>query len=255
MLTGMDKETVRLLVDLHKSTSRQGPGSNISTNLAAQLAGLDTEVPLTIADIGCGTGASTLTLAKSLNVHITAVDMFEEFLTVLTDQAEQANVTDQITTLTADMSKLPFTDEQFDVMWAEGSIYNIGFERGIEEWRRFLKPKGILAVSEITWLSANVPDELRSYWEKEYPEIATAGEKIPQLEEHGYTPVGYFVLDSHCWLDEYYTPLEAGFANFLERHQHGEFAKEIVAETEKEIAFYKKYQDYYSYGMYIAKKG
>lgn len=34
------------------------------------------------------------------------------------------------------MFEMPFTDESFDIIWAEGSIYLIGFERGLDEWRR-----------------------------------------------------------------------------------------------------------------------
>ena len=250
----MDIKTFKLLIDLHKRNLRQGPGSNLSTNLALRLTRLNTEERLTVADIGCGTGASTLILASALNAHITAVDMSEEFLAVLADRAKHAKVIDNITTMTADMSKLSFTNKQFDVIWSEGAIYNIGFTHGIESWRRFLKPNGILVVSEITWLSAKVPDKIRHYWETEYPEIATAADKFSQLEQHGYTPIGYFTLDQHCWLDEYYKPISEGFINFLERHSHSKAAKEIVAAEEKEIALYKKYQNYYSYGMYIAKK-
>ena len=40
-----------------------------------------------IADIGCGTGASTLVLAENLNAEIVAVDLHPKFLKVLTDRA------------------------------------------------------------------------------------------------------------------------------------------------------------------------
>ena len=55
-----------LLVDLHKGGARQGPGSDAQTKLALDLSGLqEKQGPLKIADIGCGTGASTLVLARS----------------------------------------------------------------------------------------------------------------------------------------------------------------------------------------------
>ena len=44
---------------------------------------LDGVAPLKIADIGCGTGASTLLLARSLDAQITAVDFLHDFLEVL----------------------------------------------------------------------------------------------------------------------------------------------------------------------------
>lgn len=50
----------RLLIDLHKQGYRQGPGGDAETELAMNLAMIDRTAPMRIADIGCGTGASTL---------------------------------------------------------------------------------------------------------------------------------------------------------------------------------------------------
>ena len=134
-----------------------------------ELAGLDRSRPLKIADIGCGTGASTILLAKELDADITAVDFLPEFLDELQIRASEQGVADRITTLNCSMDALPFEEGEFDVIWSEGAIYNIGFEAGVSAWRRFLKPGGKLIVSEITWLSATRPAELQSHWHSEYP--------------------------------------------------------------------------------------
>ncbi len=68
------------------------------------------------------------------------------------------------------MDNLPFGDEEYDVIWSEGAIYNIGFERGVIDWNRYLKVGGLLVVSEITWITASRPSELQKYWEGEYHE-------------------------------------------------------------------------------------
>jgi 2-polyprenyl-3-methyl-5-hydroxy-6-metoxy-1,4-benzoquinol methylase len=73
----------QLIIDLHKSANRQGPGGDEETEKAIDLACIDRNASLKIADIGCGTGASTLVLARSLNAEITAVDLFQDFLDVL----------------------------------------------------------------------------------------------------------------------------------------------------------------------------
>lgn len=207
-----------------------------------------------IVDIGCGTGAASIALAKATNAFITAVDILPAFLGKLNQRVVRAGVHERIAAITADMSDLPFQSEQFDVIWSEGAIYNIGFMRGIREWREYLKPNGILVATEITWLTPHISEELRSHWEIEYPEIGLASTKLNQLEDNGYIPIGYFVLHPDCWLDEYYTPLSAGFTQFLKRHGNSEQAVAIVGAEEKEIALYKKYQAYYSYGCYIARK-
>ncbi|MEM8929683.1 MAG: methyltransferase domain-containing protein [Acidobacteriota bacterium] len=244
----------QLLIDLHKPAQRQGPGGDAETELAIRLAGLDATTPLKVADIGCGTGASTIALAKRLNAQITAVDFLRDFLDVLDERAAAAGVADRITTLGASMDDLPFADEQFDVLWSEGAIYNIGFRRGVASWRRFLKPGGRLVVSEITWLTDRRPAELQRHWEQAYPEIDVASAKIQILEQEGYTPLGTFVLPEHCWLDHYYRPMQARFDSFLEQHGDSEEARALVDAERQELALYERYKAHYSYGVYIAQR-
>jgi len=242
-------EDYKLLIDLHKYGHRQGPGGDAETEQALNLSMVDRAAPLKVADIGCGTGASTLLLAR-----ITAVDFLQDFLDVLEERAERMGVADSISTLSCSMDKLPFADEELDVIWSEGAIYNIGFEKGVADWRRCLKAGGVLVASEITWTTDSRPPELQTHWNSEYPEIDVASAKIRVLEKHGYSPVGYFVLPKHCWIDHYYRPMQARFEDFLDRNRNSEEAQAIVAAEQREIKLYETYKAYISYGVYIAKK-
>lgn len=243
-----------LLIDLHREGYRQGPGGDAETELALNLAGIDRQKPLKIADIGCGTGASAILLARLLNARITAVDLLEDFLEVLKQRAERAGVADRITSLACSMDDLPFAAGELDGIWSEGAIYSIGFEKGVEEWRRYLKSGGLLVVSELTWLTDSRPAELQRHWHNEYPEVDVASAKIRVLEQHGYSPVGYFVLPEHCWMDQYYRPMQARFEDFLNRNGNSEAARAIVAAEQLEIDLYERYKAHVSYGVYIARK-
>lgn len=244
-----------LLIDLHKQGHRQGPGGDAETGLALSLAMIDRNAPLKVADIGCGTGASTILLARLLsNSHFTAADFLQDFLDVLNEEAKNSGVADRISTLSCSMDNLPFADEELDVIWSEGAIYNMGFEKGVAEWRRFLKAGGLLVASEITWLTDSRPEELQQHWNNEYPEIDTASAKISVLEKHGYSPIGYFVLPEHCWLNEYYGPMQARFDDFLNRNGNSQEAREIVDLEQAEIDLYEKYKSFFSYGVYVARK-
>ncbi|MEO0565439.1 MAG: class I SAM-dependent methyltransferase [Chloroflexota bacterium] len=247
-------DEMQLLIDLHIDGERQGPGGDDETRLAVTLSGLRGKTGLRVADIGCGTGASTLVLAAELDAHITAVDFLPPFLERLDTATTLAGVTDQITTHTGSMDNLPFEDGSLDAIWSEGAIYNMGFEAGVAAWRRYLKPGGVLAVSELTWITDQRPDDLQAHWDIEYSQVDTASAKIAILERHGYTVLGYFPLGAHCWLANYYRPMQARFDAILDKYDHDEAAQALINAEQVEINLYEANQDFVSYGFYIAQK-
>jgi SAM-dependent methyltransferase len=246
-------DDLQLLVDLHREADRQGPGGDTETALAIELSCLRDRHGLKIADIGCGTGASTLVLARELDAQIVAIDFVPEFLAALDRRAQQAGVAGRITTVSASMTSLPFPAGAFDAIWSEGAIYNMGFEQGVQAWRRYLKPGGILAVSELTWLTDHPPAELEVHWRSQYAEVATASAKMAVLERNGYAPLGSFVLPEQCWLEAYYRPMQARFAAFLAAHGSSDAARAIVAAEEREMDLYERHRSHVGYGYYIAR--
>ena len=247
-------DDLELLIDLHTDMERQGPGGQAETRMALALSGLKPCSDLKIADIGCGSGASALLLAQKLDASVTAVDFAPAFVERLEDAARKAGLEERITAMIASMDALPFHHEEFDAIWSEGAAYNMGFEAAIRAWRPFLKPAGILAISELTWLSGRRPADLQAHWEREYPEVDTASAKIAILEKYGFSPLGYFVLPEHCWLDNYYRPLQRRFAAFVERHANCDQARALVDSQKAEITLYERNKAYVGYGFFIARK-
>jgi ubiquinone/menaquinone biosynthesis C-methylase UbiE len=245
---------LELIVDLHKNSERQGPGSEKDTLKALDFLNLPSDQELKVADIGCGSGGQTITLAKNINGQITAVDLFPEFLIELNKKSQELGLTKKIITLEKSMDNLPFENAEFDLIWSEGAIYNIGFENGIKKWKNYLKVGGYLAVSEITWIMQSRPKEIEDFWKAEYSEIDVASIKIKLLENNGYSLVGYFYLSQDSWINNYYKPMEERFETFLKRHDNSELARKVVDDNKAEFELYKKYKDYYGYGFYIAKK-
>lgn len=188
----MDEKT--LMMRLHLNNMRQGPGSDDATNLALNLAGIDRSKFYRVADIGCGTGAQTMALAARLKGEIVAVDLFEEFLAKLEKSRSGRALSASVSTVVASMDDLPFEREEFDIVWSEGAVYNMGFRKGVNYWKDFIKDGGILAVTELSWITENRPDELADFWNAEYAEMDTVSGKIRILEEAGYMVLGHFIL-------------------------------------------------------------
>jgi len=61
------------------------------------------------------------------------------------------------------MLAIDFPLEHFDIIWAEGSIFIMGFEKGLKNWRNYIKPKGYLVVHEMAWLKPDAPEEIEDY--------------------------------------------------------------------------------------------
>ncbi len=245
---------LELIINFHKNSERQGPGSENDTLKALEFINMPTNQELKVADIGCGSGGQTLSLAKNVNGKIIAVDLAPEFLTELDEKAQKLGLENKIVTLETSMDELPFKKGEFDLIWSEGAIYSIGFETGLKKWKDYLKVGGYLAVSDLTWITPSRPKELDDFWKTESPDVDTASNKIKQLESNGYTLVGYFYLSTDSWTNSYYKPMEDRFEAFLTRHDNSELAQKVVNDYKAEIALYLKFKEYYSYGFYIARK-
>jgi ubiquinone/menaquinone biosynthesis C-methylase UbiE len=243
---------LELIIDFYRGTERQGPGSDVDTLRALDAMHLDLSKSYKVADIGCGSGGQTITLANALKGEIVGVDLFPEFLTELDESAKLKGLGNKISTLEANMDALPFAEKDFDIIWSEGAIYNMGFERGIQEWSRFLKSGGYIALSEISWTTDSRPEEIQDHWMKEYPEIDTAQNKIQILERNDFRMLNHFFLPESSW-EEYYKPLELKFEEFLVKHENSDLAKRVVQDQRREIDLYRKYKSYYSYGFYVAQ--
>jgi SAM-dependent methyltransferase len=152
------------------------------------------------------------------------------------------------------MYELPFKPNEFDLFWAEGSIYNIGFERGLTEWRKFIKPNGFIAVSDCSWLTNVRPKEDANYFAENFKEIDSITNKLQIMTDAGYMPVAHFILPEYCWFDNYYTPIRNCMPAFLEENNNSEEAKLFVDRMNKERAMYQQYKSCHGYVFYIGQK-
>ena len=138
-------------------------------------------------------------------------------------------------------------------IWSEGSIYNIGFERGLAEWRKFLKPGGYIAITENTWFREEQPQEIKNFWEEAYPQIDTIPTKVAQMQKAGYLPVATYMLPETIWTD-YYKMQAANGESFLKKYKGNKTVEEFIASQRYEAELYDKYKAYYGYMFYIGKK-
>jgi SAM-dependent methyltransferase len=244
---------IKLIGEYYSNLERQGPGSPEITLKALSFIDHLTDKSL-VADIGCGSGGQTMVLAQHTPGCITGIDLFPTFILLFNTKARQLHLQDRVKGIVGSMDDLPFEDEQLDLIWSEGAIYNIGFERGLKEWRKFIKKGGYLAVTEASWFTDERPAEINDFWQREYSEIDTMSNKVAQMQKAGFVPVATFVLPEICWTEHFYDPQVAVQKVFLEKHAGNQAAEELVANQRHEAQLYEKYKEYYGYVFYIGRK-
>jgi len=193
----------------------------------------------------------TLELARISEGQITALDNYQPYLDDLKISAEAAGLNNRIKTVNGSMFDLPFADGSFDLIWSEGAIYLIGFKNGLLEWKTLLKRCGYLVVSELTWLNADMPDEISIYMKGEYPRIKTIAENIEIIRQVGYELVSNFTLPESGWWDDFYKPLRRRINLLRHKYAGNQEASEVLDASRQEIEMYKKYSPYYGYVFYL----
>lgn len=242
-----------LICEYFSAIERQGPGSpEVTLKALSFIDNLSAESR--IADIGCGTGGQTMTLAQNAPGHFTGIDLFPLFIDLFNANARKLGLSEKVSGVVGSMDNLSFGDEELDLIWSEGAIYNIGFERGLTEWRRFLKTGGYIAVTDASWFTAERPDEIEKFWIDAYPEIDTVPNKVEQMQKAGYIPVSTFILPENCWTDHFYALQAMAQEPFLKKHTGNKTAEELVANERREAQLYQKYKAFYGYVFYIGKK-
>ncbi len=242
-----------LICEYFSGLERQGPGSPEATMKALSFVPNLTDGSK-IDDIGCGSGGQTMVLADHCPGRITGIDLFADFIDIFNANTRKRNLDHRVSGIVGSMDNLAFQNEELDLIWSEGAIYNIGFERGLNEWRKFLKKGACIAVSEASWFTETRPDEINGFWMEAYPEIDLVSNKVAKMQREGYVPLAAFILPENCWIDNFYAPQASLQEKFLEKHAGNTSAQELVDNQRREAELYRKYKEFYGYVFYVGRK-
>jgi len=171
-----------------------------------------------ILDIGCGSGVPTMELARLGQGEVIGIDIDQPALDKLTKKVREAGFSDRVQAVNCSILDMVFPDEGFDIIWSEGSIFVIGFKRGIQEWKRFLKPKGFMVIHD---------------------EKGNVQEKLEQISKCGYRLLGYFILSEDTWWTEYFAPLEKLIAKSPTSYADDPHSLEELNQAQRELEMFK----------------
>ncbi len=254
----LEKE-MEYFYSLYRELPRGGPGDNAST---ARAYGAMRGLPIRprILDIGCGPGMQTLELARLSNGTLTALDNYEPFLDRLNAAAIEEGLDRSIRTVNGSMFDLDrlFAPASFDIVWAEGSLSIMGFERGLERGRELLVPGGYVGVTEAVWLrpKSDAPEEVVANWADEYPSMTDIATNTARIQTLGYELIDSFVLPQRAWLANFYDPMARRVARLRERDgdEKDAAAERVFCAAEREIEIYRRYHRYFGYCFFVLQK-
>jgi SAM-dependent methyltransferase len=227
---------------------RQGPGSPATT-----LSVLDRikqlREPMSVLELGCGSGETALLLAAQTGAVVTAVDSHAPFIAQLKQAATKRGLKN-IEARCGDMAALDDPPGRYDLLWAEGSAYLIGFEKALRLWRPLLGDGGFLYVSDLVWLTDTPSPPCLEYWQSAYPGAKTLAERQAQAIEIGFQVDDAFILPATDW-ESFYQDMEHQIAVVGEKAGADHPA---LVEMRREIDLYRQFGNEFGYGCLLLRK-
>jgi ubiquinone/menaquinone biosynthesis C-methylase UbiE len=186
-----------------------------------------------ILDLGCGTGVPTMELARLSQGEIIGLDIDQLSLDKFNEKIKQAGLTSRVKTIKCSMLEMNFPDESFDLIWAEGVLSRISFEKALKVWQRFLKTKGFLVLHE---------------------EIRFIEKDLEKVSNCGFTLFGNFKLPQDAFWIEYYQPLQKRIDELRIKYGNDINALSVLDGEQREIDMFKKNPKLHNSGFYLLQK-
>lgn len=251
----MNERTFRFFLQFHRGTPRQGPGTPEATTTAFRRIEALLPPSPAILDLGCGSGGQTLTLAALTTGTILAVDKYPVFIEELRQRLDEHGLLDRVTAQIGDMNALGLPPESFDLVWCEGAMFVLGFERGLRTLRPLLRGPGLVVVSEATWLVPieEVPREVREFWAESYPPMTDIEGNLALARDAGLTPLDHFTLPAEGW-GAYVDPVERRMNEVLAQHPGDIDAEEAAKGERREFAMFRENLRYFGYEFFLLQR-
>jgi ubiquinone/menaquinone biosynthesis C-methylase UbiE len=172
-----------------------------------------------ILDIGCGTGVPTMELARLSNGEVLGIDIDKNVLKKLDAKIKKVNLCNRVSTQCCSIVDMHFPNGYFDIIWAEGSVFVLGFKKSLKQWQRFLQPGGFCVLHD---------------------EAGDLSKKLHMIPRLGYNHIDHLLISSDIWWKEYYEPLQKKIHQVRDKNQGDAEAIAFIDARQAEIDTFKK---------------
>ncbi|CDR27103.1 class I SAM-dependent methyltransferase [Staphylococcus schweitzeri] len=130
--------------------TRLRPGGKAATDWLIQQGGFSEDTQ--VLEVACNMCTTSIYLAQTFGCHIQGVDINKKALELAKKKISAAGLESYIQVQQANAIKLPFDDNQFDIVLNEAMLTMLPItakEKALREYYRVLKPGGILLTHDI----------------------------------------------------------------------------------------------------------
>lgn len=181
---------------------RSEPGG--STFTSAYLTQVQIKANHRVLDLRCASGDRATWVARSRGCRIVAVDEEPRYLPVVAERTADGGAGHLVQPVAASYEHLPFADESFRLVMAEGAALTMGLQGALSAWRRLVPKNGHVAVTYPGVVNKDAPPEVREPLERHMGEpLRTLADYHTVVRNSGFELVHQVPLQPELW-DAFY---------------------------------------------------
>jgi SAM-dependent methyltransferase len=229
------------------------PGGLKATELLADRCGISKD--MTILDAGCGSGSSSVFLARKYGCKVVGIDIDESSLVKAKALARRNRVHNKVTYKLADISELPFQDQTFNGAIFQASLIFSEKSKALKAVNKKICQQGFVGAIELAWKSSPPYDMVLKV--KDVLCAAAVNAETHPDWVNLFKETGFDVVNSE------FRDLDFNFRGILENE--GLFSTLRVAlkcafdsssrkKTQDVANLFKQTGEYLGYGIYVGRK-
>ncbi len=229
------------------------PGGLKGTELLAKHSRIS-EV-MTILDAGCGSGSSSIFLARRYGCRVVGIDIDQNSLIRAYKMARRKNVLNRVSFRYGDIIDLSFEDQTFDGAICQAAMIFTEKRKALDGIYRKIRSGGFVGVIELAW-KTTPPSGIAKKVGNTLCAAAVNAEKhsdwIKLLRQTGFNIVHAEIRDLNFNLSEMLK--NEGFLSTLRIALKCAFDKSAKRKTSEVTKLFKETREYLGYGIYVGRK-
>jgi len=229
------------------------PGGFQGTELLAEQIGISEN--MTILDAGCGSGSSSIFLARRYGCRVVGIDIDHSSLSKAYAMAQRKGVLDHVAFRHMDIGDLTFQDQTFDGVLVQAALIFTHKRKTLHSIHSKIRSGGFIGVIELAWKTIppkNVATRVQNILCEAAGNTEHHSDWIKLLDQTGFTVVYAELQDLNFSFSGMLK--NEGFVSTLRIALKCAFDKSAKSKTRQVTKLFKETREYLGYGIYVGRK-